>query len=151
MLWQVIKTLLVLIVIVYVVRMSNQVRKPSGRLGRAVVSHMNLSHAALTDWGLQQVRIEPSFTILDVGCGGGRTIRELTALAEPGDDVRADRQDQRQDRERDRGRERRAALRRRRATHGGDCSNRATSPRMLSTMASAPARSSAVMPAGRPR
>ncbi len=77
--------------------------------------------------------------------------RELTALAEPGDHVRADRQDQRQDRERDRGRERRAALRRRRATHGVDCSNRATSSRMLSTMASAPARSSAVMPSGSPR
>jgi SAM-dependent methyltransferase len=84
MLWQVIKAVMVLIVIVYVVRMSSQVRKPSGRLGRAVVSRMNLSHAALTDWGLQQVRIEPSFTILDVGCGGGRTIRELAGIVTAG-------------------------------------------------------------------
>jgi ubiquinone/menaquinone biosynthesis C-methylase UbiE len=45
---------------------------------------MNLSHAALTDWGLQQVRIEPSFTILDVGCGGGRTIRELAGIVTAG-------------------------------------------------------------------
>ena len=84
MLWQVIKTVLVLIVIAHVVRMTNQVRKPSGRVGRAVVSRMNLSHAALTDWGLEHVRIEPSFAILDVGCGGGRTIREMAARATAG-------------------------------------------------------------------
>jgi SAM-dependent methyltransferase len=83
MLWPV-KTVLVLIVIVYMVRMTNQVRKPSGRMGRAVVTRMNFSHAALTDWGLEHVRIEPSFTILDVGCGGGRTIREMAARATAG-------------------------------------------------------------------
>jgi len=84
MLWPVIKAVLVLIVIVYMVRMTNQVRKPSGRMGRAVVTRMNFSHAALTDWGLEHVRIEPSFTILDVGCGGGRTIREMAARATAG-------------------------------------------------------------------
>ena len=84
MMWLVIKAILALIVIVYVVRMSSQVRKPSGRMGRAVVARMNQSHASLTDWGLEQVRIEPSFTILDVGCGGGRTIHELAARAPAG-------------------------------------------------------------------
>ena len=84
MLWPVIKSVLVLIVIVYMVRMTNQVRKPSGRMGRAVVTRMNFSHAALTDWGLEHVRIEPSFTILDVGCGGGRTIRQMAARATAG-------------------------------------------------------------------
>ena len=84
MLWPVIKVILAAIVIVYMVRMSSQVRKPSGRMGRAVVSRMNLSHAALTDWGLEHVRIEPSFTILDVGCGGGRTIREMAGRATAG-------------------------------------------------------------------
>jgi SAM-dependent methyltransferase len=84
MLWPLIKTVLALIVIVYMVRMTNQVRKPSGRMGRAVVARMNFSHAALTDWGLEHVRIEPSFTILDVGCGGGRTIREMAARATAG-------------------------------------------------------------------
>ena len=84
MLWPVIKTVMVLIVIVYVVWVSNQVRKPSGRLGRAVVGRMNLSHAGLTDWGLEQVSIQPSFTMLDVGCGGGRTIQVLAARAPAG-------------------------------------------------------------------
>jgi hypothetical protein len=32
-----------------------QVRKPSGPLGRRMVQAMNLNHAAMTDWGMQQV------------------------------------------------------------------------------------------------
>jgi ubiquinone/menaquinone biosynthesis C-methylase UbiE len=45
---------------------------------------MNISHSALTDWGLEHVRVEKHFTILDVGCGGGRTIQKLAALATEG-------------------------------------------------------------------
>jgi ubiquinone/menaquinone biosynthesis C-methylase UbiE len=42
---------------------------------------MNAQHSALTDWGLGHVPIERHFTILDVGCGGGRTICKLAAVA----------------------------------------------------------------------
>lgn len=45
---------------------------------------MNLSHSALTDWGLTHVEIRPQFTILDVGCGGGRTIQKMAGLATEG-------------------------------------------------------------------
>jgi len=45
---------------------------------------MNLSHSNLTDWGLQNLRIDQHFTILDVGCGGGRTIQKLAAVAVKG-------------------------------------------------------------------
>jgi ubiquinone/menaquinone biosynthesis C-methylase UbiE len=45
---------------------------------------MNLSHSPLTDWGLQHARIANDFHILDVGCGGGRTIEKLAALAPQG-------------------------------------------------------------------
>jgi ubiquinone/menaquinone biosynthesis C-methylase UbiE len=58
-----------------------QVRKPSRWLGRPFLWMMNLSHSRLTDWGLQHVRIENNFRILDVGCGGGRTIEKLAILA----------------------------------------------------------------------
>lgn len=58
-----------------------QVRKPSGPVGRRVVRAMNLGHSKMTDWGLQQVIVPKNAAILDVGCGGGRTVRRLAALA----------------------------------------------------------------------
>jgi len=45
---------------------------------------MNMSHSGVTDWGLTHVRIERNFRILDVGCGGGRTINKLAGIAEEG-------------------------------------------------------------------
>jgi ubiquinone/menaquinone biosynthesis C-methylase UbiE len=45
---------------------------------------MNASHSKLTDWGLGQISIENHGTILDVGCGGGRTVSKLAAMATQG-------------------------------------------------------------------
>ena len=45
---------------------------------------MNVSHSKLTDWGLKHVSIESGYTILDVGCGGGRTVNKLAAIATQG-------------------------------------------------------------------
>jgi ubiquinone/menaquinone biosynthesis C-methylase UbiE len=45
---------------------------------------MNASHSWLTDWGLEHVCIEKHYTILDVGCGGGRTVSKLAAIATEG-------------------------------------------------------------------
>ena len=42
---------------------------------------MNSSHSELTDWGLEHNPIEKDLTILDVGCGGGRTISKLATIA----------------------------------------------------------------------
>jgi SAM-dependent methyltransferase len=61
-----------------------QVRKPSTVFGRVMTSAMNASHSAMTDWGLQHVAIEKHFTILDVGCGGGRTIRKHAIASSEG-------------------------------------------------------------------
>ena len=61
-----------------------QVRKPSRWLGRFMASTMNKSHSSLTDWGLSHVEIRPQDTILDVGCGGGRTLNKLAHLAARG-------------------------------------------------------------------
>jgi ubiquinone/menaquinone biosynthesis C-methylase UbiE len=65
-------------------RQVRQVRNPSGSLGRRLVRTMNLSHATMTDWGLQQVMVPKNATILDVGCGGGSTVRRLASLAPEG-------------------------------------------------------------------
>jgi ubiquinone/menaquinone biosynthesis C-methylase UbiE len=52
-----------------------------GWLGRFVLWQMNSHHSKLTDWGLTHVSIEKHYTILDVGCGGGRTVSKLAAAA----------------------------------------------------------------------
>lgn len=58
-----------------------QCRKPTGGWGRFVLRRMNSWHSKLTDWGLNQISIPSGGTILDIGCGGGRTIVKLTARA----------------------------------------------------------------------
>ena len=62
----------------------NQCSKPTGWLGRCTLWRMNSSHSKLTDWGLEQISIANHDTILDVGCGGGRTVNKLAAIAKQG-------------------------------------------------------------------
>jgi ubiquinone/menaquinone biosynthesis C-methylase UbiE len=62
----------------------SQCQKPRGWPGRFILWRMNASHSKLTDWGLAHVSIEKHYTILDVGCGGGRTINKLAARATQG-------------------------------------------------------------------
>jgi SAM-dependent methyltransferase len=59
----------------------NQCQKPQGWLGRVVLRLMNARHSKVTDWGLSHVSVEKRDIILDVGCGGGRTVSKLAALA----------------------------------------------------------------------
>lgn len=61
-----------------------QFQLPRGWLGRRTLRRMNKSHSELTDWGLTHIAVEPQYTILDVGCGGGRTVGKLAALATRG-------------------------------------------------------------------
>jgi ubiquinone/menaquinone biosynthesis C-methylase UbiE len=62
----------------------NQCSKPTGWFGRFTLWRMNSSHSNLTDWGLEHISIENNYTILDVGCGGGRTVSKLAAIATQG-------------------------------------------------------------------
>jgi ubiquinone/menaquinone biosynthesis C-methylase UbiE len=64
--------------------LENQCSKPTGWLGRLSLWRMNASHSKLTDWGLEHVSVENRYTILDVGCGGGRTVGKLAAIATQG-------------------------------------------------------------------
>jgi ubiquinone/menaquinone biosynthesis C-methylase UbiE len=45
---------------------------------------MNSRHSKVTDWGLSHASIGKQDIILDVGCGGGRTVSKLAAIATQG-------------------------------------------------------------------
>ena len=63
---------------------ARQCRKPTGVLGRRVARVMNVTQSGLTDWGLSHVTIGQADHILDIGCGGGRTIQKLATIASDG-------------------------------------------------------------------
>jgi SAM-dependent methyltransferase len=61
-----------------------QCRRPAGLLGEYVARRMNRSHLGLTTWGLSHVAVEKNDFLLDIGCGGGRTVAGLAAMAPAG-------------------------------------------------------------------
>jgi SAM-dependent methyltransferase len=62
----------------------NQARKPTGLFGRLFARGMNVGHWPTIQWGLEHVDIGRADVILDVGCGGGKTIRHMAGLAQEG-------------------------------------------------------------------
>ncbi len=55
----------------------SQCARPTGSLGRVMLSFMNYTHGPLTNWGLGLLNVQDGWTMLDIGCGGGFTIRRL--------------------------------------------------------------------------
>ena len=55
----------------------SQCARPEGFLGRCMLHFMNFGHAPLTNWGLGQVTFRDGMTMLDIGCGGGATLKRL--------------------------------------------------------------------------
>ena len=62
----------------------NQCQNPTGWLGRMILRNMNSRHSKVTDWGLSHASIGQQDIVLDVGCGGGRTVGKLAAIATEG-------------------------------------------------------------------
>ena len=55
---------------------------PKGRMGRAMLKFMNCCHAPLTNWGLNLIDFHDEMTMLDIGCGGGATLKRLMARSQ---------------------------------------------------------------------
>ena len=61
-----------------------QAGRPQGWLGRSIVRGMNSGHSRLASWGLGLVDIAPDLDVLDIGCGGGGTVRRLAGMVTEG-------------------------------------------------------------------
>ena len=51
--------------------------RPQGFWGKMMIKSMNKGHSELTDWALVHLEIKRSYSVLDVGCGGGKTVSKL--------------------------------------------------------------------------
>jgi SAM-dependent methyltransferase len=51
---------------------------------------MNLGHSGLTRWGLSKVEFPEHANVLDIGCGGGRTLEHLASIVRLGKAVGID-------------------------------------------------------------
>jgi len=58
-------------------RILGQCKKPSGRFGKFLAKGMNYGHSGLTRWGLGFIDIASDIDVLDIGCGGGKTVERL--------------------------------------------------------------------------
>ena len=51
--------------------------KPAGFMGRVMIWGMNVFHARVAKWAMSRVNINEPSEIAELGCGGGRNIRDL--------------------------------------------------------------------------
>lgn len=58
--------------------------KPKGFWGNLMIRSMNKGHSELTDWALCHLDIKQGDVILDVGCGGGKTVGKLCDMVGAG-------------------------------------------------------------------
>ena len=66
-------------------KLLKQSRMPAGGFGKFYTRLMNIGHSNLTRWGLSHISINKDDTILDIGCGGGKTINTLAKISTEGE------------------------------------------------------------------
>lgn len=59
-------------------------RKPEGVAGEEMLARMNESHYEVTGWALDLWKIQENDRILDIGCGGGMTLKRMSEQAKQG-------------------------------------------------------------------
>ena len=57
-----------------------QCKNPTGFIGSKMTNIWNRTFRSMTDWGLRRIEFTAHERILDIGCGGGATIKELVSL-----------------------------------------------------------------------
>lgn len=57
-----------------------QAKHPKGKLGSMMLKMMNSAHTNMYHWALNLIDSQGEPTILDIGCGGGKTIQLLSGI-----------------------------------------------------------------------
>lgn len=58
--------------------------RPHGEAGKEMLSGMNERHTPVTEWALSFFELSPDDCVLDIGCGGGETLRKLAEMLPEG-------------------------------------------------------------------
>lgn len=58
-------------------RFWNTSARPTGWLGRLNLRFMNLAHTPNARWNLSLIDWQPQWTVLDIGCGGGKNLARI--------------------------------------------------------------------------
>jgi len=58
-------------------KLIEQAKNPKGFAGKTMLKIMNSAHSSIMAWGLSKIHIYDNSIALDIGCGGGKTIRML--------------------------------------------------------------------------
>lgn len=59
-------------------RLIEQAKKPSGCVGSLMLRMMNTAHTGMNQWAFEKLPLEKNLIMLDIGCGGGKTIQAET-------------------------------------------------------------------------
>lgn len=61
-----------------------QAKNPNGIIGSFMLRIMNTAHIQMNKWALEKIEIREKTVMLDVGCGGGKTLKLLSKMNEYG-------------------------------------------------------------------
>lgn len=61
-------------------RLIEQAKRPRGLIGSVMLHIMNVAHSGINNWLIQSGAIQNGDVVLDIGCGGGRTIQALSKI-----------------------------------------------------------------------
>lgn len=65
-------------------RLIEQAKNPKGFVGSTMLSIMNAAHNGMNKWVLESGAIKNGDVVLDIGCGGGKTIQSLSKMNKNG-------------------------------------------------------------------
>lgn len=61
-------------------KLIEQAKNPRGFVGASMLCIMNVAHTSIMKWALNKVNISKYAIMLDIGCGGGKTIHTLSKM-----------------------------------------------------------------------